>query len=130
MAQSRKNRSETGTLEVVDKVISGGFLGVFSPDAAAETIAAGDGGAISVTSALTYVSTDGDDDAFTLADGSVIGQMKSIVVVTDGGGDAVVTPSNYADGSTITFADAADFCVLIWNGTNWRTVVNVGGTIA
>lgn len=130
MSQSQKVLKEAGQLKIVDKLLSGSQLGMFCPDADSQTIAAGAGGAISVATPVTYVSTDAGGDAFTLANGTAIGQVKFITLVTDGGGNATITPANYADGATITFADANDFCVLMWNGTNWRTIANVGGAIA
>ena len=30
----------------------------------------------------------------------------------------------------LSFDDANDLAILVWNGTNWRTVLNIGGTIA
>ena len=129
MSQSRKVLQEVGQLSVVDKLMSGSQLGLFVPDANSQTIAAGAGGAISVTTPITYISTDAGGDSFTLADGSVIGQLKTIVLVTDGGGAALITPTNYAEGDDLTFADANDFCVLMWTGTNWRTLINVGGEV-
>ena len=109
---------------------NGGFLGLFMPDAAITNVAAG-GGAISITNPFTTINTDGSvDDAFTLADGTVIGQIKGIALVTDGGVSAIITPTTFADGTTLTFADANDFCILVWGASGWRTLMNVGGSIA
>ena len=109
---------------------NGGYIGLFTPDAALETIAGGVGGAIDLDTALTNLETDGTDDNYTLGPGSVVGQVKCIVFRTDGGGDAIVTPSSYEDGTTITFGTPTHFAILVWNGTAWRTILNVGGTIA
>ena len=98
--------------------------------AAQNNIAAGTGGAISVTNYTTTVNTDATDDAFTLADGTLIGQLKKIVLVVDGGGNAVITPANLAGGTTITLDDATDQVELIWNGTEWVVVANLGGVVA
>lgn len=94
-----------------------------------DNIPGGTGGEISVTNYLTTINTDAGGDAFTLADGTVIGQLKKIVLVVDGGGDAVVTPANLAAGTTITFDDATDFAVLSWDGTEWFVVENSGTTV-
>jgi hypothetical protein len=100
------------------------------PAAAQNDIAAGTGGAISVVNYFTTINSDAGGDAFTLADGTQIGQLKKIRLVDDGGGDAVVTPANLAGGTTITFDDAADEVELIWNGTDWVVIYNVGATVA
>lgn len=80
-------------------------------------------GAINVTSAVTFVTTTGAD-ALTLADGTA-GQMKKIIMVVDGG-DGTLTPSNFGNGTTITFADAGDAVDLIFDGTNWWVVGSQG----
>lgn len=85
-------------------------------------IAAGAGGAISVAEYYTSISTDAGGDAFTLANGTFVGQLKKIQLIVDGGGNGVVTPANLAGGTTITFADAGDFCILVWDGTDWVAV--------
>lgn len=93
-------------------------------------VTAGTGGAIPLTSYLTTINTDAGGDAFTLADGDVVGQLKKIYLVVDGGGDAVITPANLANGTTVTFNDAGDYAVLLWDGTEWNVVENIGGTVA
>lgn len=93
-----------------------------------DNIAAGAGGAIAITNFYTTINTDGGGDAFTLADGDIIGQLKRIQLITDGGGDAVITPANFVDGTTITMADAGDYTLILWNGTGWTTVED-GNTV-
>jgi len=80
-------------------------------------------GAINVTSGVTYWTTTGAD-AGTLADG-VVGQTKKIIMVVDGG-DGTLTPSNFGNGTTITFADAGDAVELSFDGTNWWVVGSHG----
>lgn len=104
--------------------------GAFVPAVAQNDIAAGTGGAIIVTNYLTTINTDAGGDAFTLANGTVVGQLKKILLVVDGGGDAVITPANLAGGTTITMADATDYVILVWDGTNWIVVENFGSVIA
>lgn len=77
-------------------------------------------GAINVTSYLTKWTTTAAN-AGTLADGTQAGQLKKIQLIVDGG-DGTLTPTNFADGTTITFADAGDFAVLQWDGANWNVV--------
>lgn len=87
-------------------------------------------GAISLTTyntAITSVATTGD--AFTLADGTVVGQIKRIQLVVDGA-DATVT---FNTNATIVFADIGDVAELIWNGVDWipRALYNMAdGTTA
>lgn len=79
-------------------------------------------GAISVATFYTSVNTtSGSGHADTLADGTLVGQLKKIQLIVDGG-DLVVTVSSLEGGNTITFADAGDYALLVWNGTNWRAV--------
>jgi hypothetical protein len=108
---------------------NGGFTAGFYPLGATNDIAAGAGGAISITNVLTTISTDAGGDAFTLANGTVVGQIKTIQsVLIDG--DAVITPVSLLDGDTITFGDTGDSVTLMWNGTAWLLIGNNGGVIA
>lgn len=63
----------------------------------------------------------------TLADGTV-GQHKTIVCTTYVG-NAVITPDNLANGTTITLNAVNDGCDLIFLGTEW-VVTNLYGTAA
>lgn len=97
---------------------------------AQDNITAGTGGAISLDTYLTTINTDAGGDAFTLADASQVGQLKKILLVVDGGGNAVITPVSLSGGTTITMNDAADYVVLIWDGAEWVCIENSGATIA
>jgi hypothetical protein len=77
-------------------------------------------GAVNITTFCTKLTTTGAD-AFTLANGAVIGQLKKVQMIVDGG-DGVLTPANLAGGTTITFADAGDFALLAWDGTDWVAI--------
>jgi len=88
------------------------------PIAAQQTLAAG-GGAVTITEYYTSGASDAGGDAWTLADGAQIGQLKKIQLTTDGGGDATLTPTSLSGGSTITFADVGDYAILCWDGSNW-----------
>ena len=51
---------------------------------------------------------------------------------THGSYDVVLTPSTFNNGTTITFTDQGDACVLIWLGSSnggWNVISNIGGTI-
>ena len=86
-----------------------------------QTLVAG-GGAVNVTSYYTAGASDAGGDAWTLADGAYVGQLKKIKLITDGGGDAVLTPTNLGGGTTITFADVGDYALLLWDGTDWQPI--------
>jgi len=102
----------------------------FVPSGAIQNITAGTGGAINVTSHFTTLNTDAGGDNYTLANGTVVGQLKKIYLLVDGGGNAVITPANLASGTTITMNDATDYVVLLWDGTDWVVIENIGSTIA
>ena len=82
--------------------------------------------AISVTHGVTKIANDGAS-THAMADG-VEGQRKTIVC-TVYAGDAVITPSNLANGTTITLNAVNDACDMIFLGTEWF-VVNLYGTAA
>ena len=85
-------------------------------------------GAISLNTLHTAVTTTGAD-ALTLANG-VNGQIKTISMVADGG-NGTLTPTTFANGSTITFNDVGDSVMLIYNTTGgWALISNTGCTIA
>jgi hypothetical protein len=77
-------------------------------------------GAINVTSYRTNWTTTAAN-AGTLADGTIEGQMKRIQLIVDAG-DGTLTPANLAGGTTITFADAGDYAVLMWSAGEWRVL--------
>ena len=95
------------------------------PDATKQTLAAG-GGAVTLTEFYTAGASDAGGDAWTLADSARAGQLKKIQLITDGGGDATLTPTTFEDGTTITFADAGDYVVLKWAGSAGWTVIESG----
>ena len=79
----------------------------------------GGAGAIPLTAKHVSLVTTGAD-ALTLADG-YDGQDLYIVMVTDGG-DGTLTPSNFQDGTTITFDDVGDDAMLKFLSGNWHFV--------
>jgi len=101
------------------------FAGYFFT-AAQNNITAGTGGAISVANYLTTINTDAGGDAFTIAVGTQIGQLKKVLLVADGGGDATITLTGY---TSIVMNDAADYVVLIWSGSAWFVLENSGCTV-
>ncbi len=86
-------------------------------------------GAIDVTSLTTKLNTTGGG-TYTLANGTD-GQLKVIVLATDSGTDAVVTPTTKTGFTTITLGDAGDGVVLVYTTTTgWICVGNNGSTLA
>jgi hypothetical protein len=81
-----------------------------------ENITDGIQAAVGITTALTLLASSGTDTATTLADGTVIGQIKIIVHDVDAGNSimAVTDALGFAD---LDFADDGDTAMLIWTGT-------------
>jgi len=76
---------------------------------------------IPVTHAHVSKTTGGDAEALTLANG-VPGQILSILLATDGGGDGTLTPATATGWATIVFADAGDQAILFYvdDSAGWR----------
>ena len=84
-----------------------------------ENINDGQQAAFSITHALTLLGSSGTNVATTLADGTVIGQIKVIVHDVDGGNSilAVTDALGFAD---IDFVTAGDTAMMMWTGaTGW-----------
>ena len=85
-------------------------------------------GAANNTSLTTQLTSTGSNQAITLANGTN-GQIKIVTMVVDGG-DAILTPATYANGTSITFNDVGDTVLLVYNTTGgWALVSNTGCTI-
>ena len=84
--------------------------------------------AIDVASSITHINTTAGVHAGAMADGNK-GQIKIITMITDGG-NSVVTPTNFANGSTITFDDVGDTVTLLFTNSKWTLISNIGCTIA
>jgi len=82
-----------------------------------EDISDGSQAALSITHALTLLQTAGTN-ATTLADGTVIGQLKIIVHDTDGG-SSECTPADPQGFVDMDFVTAGDTATLLWTGTSW-----------
>ena len=83
-------------------------------------------GAVSLVKTLT-VFNKGSALAATLADGTVVGQLK--ILTNKGAGTATTTPANFGAGSTIAIAQHKT-ATLVWDGTNWQIQSTYGGTVA
>lgn len=80
-------------------------------------------GAIDVTSSVTYLTTTGAD-SYSLADG-IQGQRKYILIISHGG-NAVITPDNFGDGTTITFTDVDKAVDLMFLNGKWHRMGGSG----
>jgi hypothetical protein len=93
----------------------------------------GTGVATSLATSTTYYVTGGGNETSTLADG-VSGQIKILVMKTDGGGNMEVTVAHAgwdaADAAgTITFNDKGDSCILQFVSGAWYVLSNNGCTL-
>ena len=86
-------------------------------------------GAVDLTNLITELTTTGAD-ALTLADGTTSGQIQIINMIVDCG-DGTLTPTTFANGTTITFDAVGESATLVWNSTvGWIATSTVGATIA
>ena len=81
-------------------------------------------GAVSVTDFHKYGGHSfitNDTAALTLAlpDGDHYGQLCFLKLDTLDTNSMVITPANFADGTTITFDASLEHCVLMWTGSEW-----------
>lgn len=75
-------------------------------------------GAVNLTTYYTAITNTGSD-ALTLADSTVVGQLKKVKMIVDPGTDSTLT---FNTNATIVFADVGDYAVLMWNGSDWIPV--------
>ena len=89
-----------------------------------EDISDGSQTAISITHALTLLQSSGTNTATTLADGTVVGQLKIIIHDTDGGNSilAVTDAVGFAD---LDFVDDGDTAKLMWTGSHWALLSQI-----
>ena len=83
---------------------------------------------VNLTDTVTLLVTTGGSQAFSLADG-VEGQIKIISMKTDGG-DGIVTPANFVNGTTITFNDVEDTVTLLYQSTGWVALARQNAAFA
>ena len=124
-------RSENGFEQVTKNATTGAFTTSATYDA---TIIGGvqslsGAGAVDLTNLITELTTTGAN-ALTLADGTTSGQIKIVNMIVDGG-DGTLTPTTFANGTTITFDAVAESATLVWNSTiGWVATSVQGATIA
>ena len=95
---------------------------VFSVESVIGGNGSGNATALSTTTTVSLVSTKAGATHVSLADG-VEGQLKIIIhKVRAGSNDLVITPANFAPGSTLTSDSANRAVQLLFDGTNWQVV--------
>ena len=83
------------------------YVGDLKTEVAADVLA------IPLTHPMVEKTTGADAEALTLADGKP-GQILTINLKTDGGGDGTLTPATSTWWSTVLFADAGDQVTLMY----------------
>ena len=119
------NTDGTGTIELQtntnvtgDLTVSGAFIG------SRQTISGA--GAINLTTLFTEITTTGTD-AYSLANGTV-GQVKIITMAVNGG-DATITPTTFANGTSMTMDAVHDSVTLIYGASGWVVLASQNVTI-
>ena len=79
-------------------------------------------GAISITTAVTLLNTESTNGATTLANGTVQGQIKTIIADTDQSGASVLTPATPMGFADLNFVDDGDTATLMWTGAKWAII--------
>lgn len=103
------------------------LIGAIGADLEELTGVTGSGNNIGLDTIATNIVTTGAASG-ALADG-VKGQLKIIALKTDGG-TYTLTPANFANGTTLAFADVNDTAMLLFDGTNWVSIGTTTATIA
>ena len=81
-----------------------------------ENITDGIQAAVGITTAVTLLASSGSNTATTLADGTVIGQIKIIVHDVDGG-NSILAVTDALGFAYLDFVDDGDTAMLMWTGT-------------
>ena len=91
------------------------------------TEAIGDAGAASVTVPISLVTADESDMAVTLADGTIAGQLKHFIMMTDANSYKVTPNATTGAYAKVTSTLAGDSFTLIWSGTGWAILSRSSG---
>lgn len=88
-------------------------------------------GSVNITQLVTKFTSTATGNALTLADG-VEGQIKVIVYVAEAAGadTGILTPTNLGAGTTITFNNVGDACILQFLGADWWAISLRGAVLA
>jgi len=87
--------------------------------------------ALSVEKSLSIIDSSSNAVNATLADGTIVGQVKRICMSDDSNPSdvTIASPSN-ADRKVADFAEVTDYLELIWNGSGWMVIANAGVALA
>ena len=127
-----KNTTSTvvATIDESGNVSGSGYVSSMYDIHATEAVDAGNGSgsptALSVSTGISFVSTATSKSHVSLADGT-IGQIKHIIhKALSNTVSLVITPTNFTAGSTMTSDAAGRGITLIFDGTNWNILGDVG----
>ena len=122
-------RSENGFEDVTKNATTGAFTtnATYGTSITGGVQALSGSGAADLTNLITELTTAAGAAAVTLADGSTSGQIKIINHIVDGGGTATVTPTTFANGTTIAFDAVGESVTLVWNSTVGWVASSVNG---
>ena len=122
-------RSENGFEDVTKNATTGAFTtnATYNATITGGVQALSGAGAADLTNLVTELTTAAGAAAVTLADGSTSGQIKIINHIVDGGGTATVTPTTFANGTTIAFDAVGESVTLVWNSTVGWVASSVNG---
>ena len=122
-------RSENGFEDVTKNATTGAFTtnATYNATITGGVQALSGAGAADLTNLITELTTAAGAAAVTLADGSTSGQIKIINHIVDGGGTATVTPTTFANGTTIAFDAVGESVTLVWNSTVGWVASSVNG---
>jgi hypothetical protein len=118
---------DAGTVLIDETItVTGGYGGTHIGTTITTTAGAG---AVALTGQMHEITTTGVGDAMTLANGTAGQRIKVIYVAEAGGADtAILTPTTFAGGTTITFNTLGDSADLVYSATGgWYMM---GGTAA
>lgn len=139
---------KAGSAATVDMTIKDGYVGIGtdSPSAqlhftgglvvGSESVTCGDGTNSCTYSAAyhtSYYTTDDDADGadvVTVTDASSAETIRRFVLKTDGGDDLAITPTNFANGTTVTLDTAGESVTLGFDGANWYIICHYGGVVS
>ena len=122
-------RSENGFEDVTKNTTTGAFTtnATYGASITGGVQTLSGAGAADLTNLITELTTGAGAAAVTLADGSTSGQIKIINHIVDGGGTATVTPTTFANGTTIAFDAVGESVTLVWNSTVGWVASSVNG---
>ena len=126
-------RSENGFEQITKNASTGAITtdAIYNATIRGGVQALSGAGAANLTDLITELTTAAGAAAVTLADGSTSGQIKIINHIVDGGGTATVTPTTFANGTTIAFDAVGESVTLVWNSAiGWVATSVNGATVA